>query len=172
MAEDGSRHPKTNSGPNVLAEVNPSSLEEGFGNRLRALRRWHCGDVDLSGGVGWRGDGFSFVNRVAGGERGFLGWSRVVMLTISKNGRRTSFWPGARRGFFCQSQEAALHPSEAEDCRQTEFVIPHGPQRRIRAVTRSPARHPPVRNTGLHEHDARRTAEPASFAVGSVAFFR
>lgn len=113
MAEDGSRHPKTNSGPNVLAEVNPSSLEEGFGNRLRALRRWHCGDVDLSGGVGWRGDGFSFVNRVAGGERGFLGWSRVVMLTISKNGRRWErrhFGPGQGEVFFASHKRPLSIP--------------------------------------------------------------
>lgn len=91
MAEDGSRHPKTNSRPKLQAEVNPSSLEEGFGNQLRALRRWHCGDVDLSGGAGAEMDGFWFVNRVAVAERGleggFLGWSRVVMLTISKNGQ-------------------------------------------------------------------------------------
>jgi len=52
MAEDGSRHPKTNSRPKLLAEVNPSSLEEGFGDRLRVLRRWHSGNVDLSSGVG------------------------------------------------------------------------------------------------------------------------
>lgn len=81
----------------------------------------------------------------------------------------TSFWPGARRGFFASHKRPLSNsPSLRSRGLPTNGICdpprPTTPNAGGHKISRQHP--PPVRNTGLHEHDARRTAEPA------VAFFR